>query len=307
MIGQVFLKTGETPSLIDKSYRKNIDISEYTTKKGTGTLTTGGSGCGKTTKLIKDTKESKNPIIFSYTNKAVENIRSRVDDSLKSNVHTFDSYFNEFKSDAENLKLLANKDVFIDEFSTVPNKWMTLIYHSFVANNLKVNLNGDTNQCDPVEGNRKSTYDYTKSPAILDMCCEINTLKYIKESARYDEKTYNMLSNFLKTGQIKDKLGNCVNTDVNICYYNSTRKVINKSCSNAFSEGKPYTNINSMYNGKKGSYKVCTDTPVICIDNLRDRGMFNSQQFTIKSINKNEVTIKENDQKFSKISERNSI
>ena len=55
-------------------------------------------------------------------NKAVANIRSRVDDNLKSKVHTFNSYFNEFVSDTENLKLLANKDVFIHEFSMVPNK-----------------------------------------------------------------------------------------------------------------------------------------------------------------------------------------
>ena len=122
MIGQVFLNTGETPSLIDKSYRKNIDITEYTIKRGTGILTTAGTGCGKTTKLINDAKKSKNPIIFSFTNKAVDNIRSKVDNSLKSNVHTFDSHFNEFKSDVENLKLLANRNVFLNEFSMVPNK-----------------------------------------------------------------------------------------------------------------------------------------------------------------------------------------
>ena len=46
-------------------------------------------------------------------------------------------------------------------------------------------------------------------------------------------------------------------------------------------------------------YKVCADTPVICIDNMKGQGMFNSQQFTVKSINKNDVTIKENYKKFS--------
>ena len=56
---------------------------------------------------------------------------------------------------------------------------------------------------------------------------------------------------------------------------------------------------NFSYNGGKEVYEVCADTPVICIDNMKDQGMFNSQQFTVKSINKNGVTIKENDQKFS--------
>ena len=111
----------------------------------------------------------------------MDNIRSRVDDSMKNKVHTFDSYFNEFISDAENLKLLSNKNVFIDEFSTVPNKWITLTYNSLVANNLRVNIYGDINQCDPVEDNSRLTYDHTKSPAILDMCCEVVELKYIEE------------------------------------------------------------------------------------------------------------------------------
>ena len=57
--------------------------------------------------------------------------------------------------------------------------------------------------------------------------------------------------------------------------------------------------VNFSYNGGKEVYKVCADAPVICIDSMKDRGMFNSQQFTVKSINKSSVTIKENDQKFS--------
>ena len=53
------------------------------------------------------------------------------------------------------------------------------------------------------------------------------------------------------------------------------------------------------YNGGKEEYKICDGTPVICIDNMKDRKMFNSQQFTVKSINKNGVRIKENNEKFS--------
>ena len=88
------------------------------------------------------------------------------------------------------LKLLAGKGVFMDEFSMVPNKWITLLYDSFVANNLRVNLCGDVNQCGPVEGNSKLKYDHTKSPAILEMCSNIIQLDYIEESARYDKKTF---------------------------------------------------------------------------------------------------------------------
>ena len=129
----------------------------------------------------------------------------------------------------------------------IPNKWLTLIYYSFVANNLKINLYGDSNQCDPVEGNSRLIYNYTKSPAILDTCSDTTGLKYIKESARYYQKTY-MLSNFLKTDQIKDKIGNIMGSYINICYYNSTQIDVNKLCPEAFCKGKPYMTVNFNYN-----------------------------------------------------------
>ena len=128
-----------------------------------------------------------------------------MDYNLKSKVHAFDSYFNEFVSDTENLKLLANKDVFIDEFSMVPNKGLTLIYNSFVANNLKVNLYGDSNQDDPVEGNSRLIYDYTKNPAILHMCSDTIELKYIKESARYDKKLIILCLTSLRLARLRIK------------------------------------------------------------------------------------------------------
>ena len=108
-----------------------------------------------------------------------------------------------------------------------------------------------------------------------------------------------MLSNFLATGRLNEKLADYTDSYVNICYFNSTRIDVNKICSDAFCEGKQHLKVNFCYNGGKEEYKVCDWTPVICIDNMKDRKMFNSQQFTIKSININGVTIMENDQKFS--------
>ena len=58
-----------------------------------------------------------------------------------------------------------------------------------------------------------------------------------------------MLYNFVKTGQIKDKIGNIVGSYVNICFYNNTQIDVNKLCSDAFCEGKPYTIVNFNYNG----------------------------------------------------------
>ena len=96
----------------------------------------------------------------------------------------------------------------------------------------------------------------------------------------------------------KPKMGKYVGSMVNICYYNSTSIGVNKMSSNASCDGKRSINVNFSYNGKKELYKVYSGTPVICIDNMKDREMFNSQIFTVKRISGKSVTIKGNDKTF---------
>lgn len=52
-------------------------------------------------------------------------------------LHTFDSYFSEW-ANYENR--LANKTFFIEEFSMVPNKWMTKIYETSKRHNNQYSL-----------------------------------------------------------------------------------------------------------------------------------------------------------------------
>ena len=166
----------------------------------------------------------------------------------------------------------------------VSNKWMTLIYHSFVRNNTKVSLHGDSYQCDPVEGMSRIVYDNTKSPAILDMCHKTIEKKYIKESARYDIKTHNMLTEFLKTGQLNENFNKYTATFVNICYHNNTRIAINKMCADEFAKDKNHHTVKFISDKKIETYKASDGMPVICTANMRDRKMYNSQQFTIRKI-----------------------
>ena len=76
-----------------------------------------------------------------------------------------------------------------------------------------------------------------------------------------------MLTNFLETTRLNQKLGDCTYSLVNIYYFNSTRIKVNKICSDAFCEGKQHVKVN-CYNGGKEEYKICNGTPVICIDNI---------------------------------------
>ena len=86
---------------------------------------------------------------------------------------------------------LEEKTLFIEEFSVVPNKWMTKIYNAFTKFNNKVYMFGDPNQCEPVEAGSSSNYNYLNSEAIREMCGNIQTLDYIDSTCRYHKQTCN--------------------------------------------------------------------------------------------------------------------
>lgn len=90
-IGNVFTTNSECV-YFEKHYRDNFDPDDYTDFVGDGVIYYGRAGCGKTTKLIKLASEAPNPIILLFTNKATENVKSRIDDSLRVKCYTFDSY-----------------------------------------------------------------------------------------------------------------------------------------------------------------------------------------------------------------------
>ena len=58
------------------------------------------------------------------------------------------------------LNSLEDKTIFIEEFSMVQNKWMTLIYKALTMFNNKIFMFEDPNQCEPVESNSQRRYNF---------------------------------------------------------------------------------------------------------------------------------------------------
>lgn len=82
----------------EKHYRENIDVKEYEIVNGKGIIFNGQAGSGKTTKLCEMVLKTENPLVLSFTNKAVENVKSRLQKMNYSGdvnkiCYTFDSYF----------------------------------------------------------------------------------------------------------------------------------------------------------------------------------------------------------------------
>lgn len=148
-------------------------------------------------------RETENPLVLSFTNKAIENVKARLTNNLyeKRNANkiyfTFDS---EWKG--RDLKSLEDKTIFIEEFSMVQNKWMTLIYKALTMFNNKIFMFEDPNQREPVESNSQRRYNFLESKTVNEMCPKRKNLEYIESGCRYDIKIHEMSDKFLKTGQI---------------------------------------------------------------------------------------------------------
>ena len=297
-IGKAYI-TDSPLCYFERHYRENMDFDCYKAIEGEGRIYNGQAGSGKTTKMCKMVMKTDKPIVLSFTNKAVQNVKDRLrkmeyEGNPDAICHTFDSYFCEWNgfSSVTNLKNLEDKTIFVDEFSMVPNKWITLIYKAFVLYGIKVYMFGDPNQCSPVESGSRISYNYLRSKSVRQMCPENVTLKYIEESSRYDKKTHSVLDDFLKKGKlvknfspIDDKLYK------NICYLNKTRIEVNTRCCDKFVEGKEYENVVFKYNDKKEEYKVCVDMPVIATENLKDREIFNTMEFLVESVSEDSIWI----------------
>ena len=183
---------------------------------------------------------------------------------------------------------LDGKTIFIEEFSMVPNKWMTIIYKAFSMFNLTVYMFGDPNQCEPVEGGSQINYSCLESKTVRQMCPKVETLEYIEKSCRYDKQTHNILKTFLKHGKISSYFQPIDQKFYkNICFLNSTRITVNSQCCDEFTKGKKYETVGFKYNNKVETYKVCTGMPVLATTNIKDKDIYNTMEFTIEDIQNN--------------------
>lgn len=199
-------------------------------------------------------KETENPLVLSFTNKAIENVKARLTNNLyeKRNANkiyfTFDSYFCEWKG--RDLNSLEDKTIFIEEFSMVQNKWMTLIYKALTMFNNKIFMFGDPNQCEPVKSNSQRIYNFLESKTVNEMCPKRKNLEYIESGYRYDKKIHEMSDKFLKTGQISTYFKPIDKYYKNLCYLHSTRIKDNTECCDRFVKNKKNKRADLKYNGK---------------------------------------------------------
>ena len=111
---------------------------------GNGAIYYCGAGCGKTYRLCQKALAANDPIILTFTNNAIQNVKSVLCDAynnyeLAKQCYTFDLFFCDHHG--LDITALEGKTIFGDEYSMTPNKWMTKLYQAFTkykAHNLHV-------------------------------------------------------------------------------------------------------------------------------------------------------------------------
>ena len=84
-IGKAY-RTDSKLVYFEKKYRENLDLDSYEIVTGTGQIVNGQAGSGKTTLLCKMVSECEKPLVLSFTNKAIENVKQRLR-KTKNNKH----------------------------------------------------------------------------------------------------------------------------------------------------------------------------------------------------------------------------
>lgn len=253
-----------------------------------GCLFLGVGGSGKTFILQQIAEMAKvgavkEVVVVSFTNSAVENLKSRGTEAF-----TFHSYYGGKRGDTEeevdDLKLQIDYSklgktgvLLIDEYTMLPPSCYAGIMREQKKHGFKVICFGDYRQCLPVD---KVKTIYHRNPMFLDMCgnmiCEV---AYKPRLARYDNRMYDALCDFDKTG----KLSHVWNVGIPKTYKHLSWKVKTAERVNAEMFGKWVEEHGSEVVSLAGM-KVCAGMPLVCKENDKKRGFFKTQEWVLEEV-----------------------
>ena len=261
------------------------DIMEVLDKKG-GLLLQASAGNGKTyvaKQIAKKLMEKGYGVkIIAPTNKAGLNIGG-------STIHKFLKIDKEGNISSKLLKIIKEKYqyIIIDEISMIGKELWKRINLLKINSNIKFLLLGDEKQCPPVEN--EDIEDYFNHPAVKSICNYNRNILDVRK--RYDEKLYNILEdvNNIKIDYIKEPL-----TERNICYFNKTRKRINKYWNDKKKNDNDLFIPADEENDKTQDMYIYKDLPVIAMKTKHDGDdvlFANSETFYIGEIDNEYISL----------------
>lgn len=261
------------------------DIMEVLDKKG-GLLLQASAGNGKTyvaKQIAKKLMEKGHGVkIIAPTNKAGLNIGG-------CTIHKFLRIDKNGCISSKFLKIVKEKYqyIIIDEISMIGKELWKRINLLKINSNIKFLLLGDDKQCPPVEN--EDIEDYFNHPAVKSICNYNRNVLNVRK--RYDENLYNILEdvNNIKIDYIKEPL-----TERNICYFNKTRKRINKYWNDKKKKDVDLFIPADEENDKTQDMYIYKDLPVIAMKTKHDGDdvlFANSETFNVGEIDNEYISL----------------
>ena len=197
----------------------------------------------------------------------------------------------------EVLQAMNLKYIFVDEVSMLQEKFYKfLLALKKLKPDLKFIISGDYSQLLPVCDRITTTYDYSRNPAIYELC-DFNMIQLTK-CRRADDKLFNLIK-FENVPNLKPEhfttTSDITKYDIHLCYTNKKRIKINdimmKHKAIDYKGGK--IDINKLFwDSLSQDVILQIDTPIIAKINNKDIGIVNNERFKITAIEKNIITIK---------------
>ena len=270
------------------------DIIKLAKSKG-GLLIKGRAGTGKDYIVEKGLPELDPICKMALTNKASLIMGG-------TTIHKSLGINQDDKACSTLMNAYKNKDiVVINEISMITaNLWYKLYLLKKKQPHLTFILLGDYRQCKPIEEERIDINDYNYfNHSIVKFLTNYNMVE-LTERQRYDKEMWDFLEDFYEKRIINKPLQTLTTPyDYNakkICYYNRTRKQINRICMNAM---KPITSKllkfdddeNNPSTFSQQSIYLYEGLPVMSIKNVKDYEMVNGDEFIVKSFTEETFTL----------------
>ena len=264
------------------------DIMEVLDKKG-GLLLQASAGNGKTyvaKQIAKKLMEKGYGVkIIAPTNKAGLNIGG-------STIHKFLKIDKEGNISSKLLKIVKEKYqyIIIDEISMIGKELWKRINLLKINSNIKFLLLGDEKQCPPVEN--EDIEDYFNHSAVKSICNYNRNILDVRK--RYDEKLYNILED---VNNIKIDYAHAIKeplTERNICYFNKTRKRINKYWNDKKKKDGDLFILADEENDKTQDMYIYEGLPVIAMKTKHDGDNIlfaNSETFNVGNIDNEYISL----------------
>jgi nucleoside-triphosphatase THEP1 len=238
-----------------------------------GLLLQGNAGNGKTYVAKKISERVAGRVkILAPTNKAALNIGG-------STIHSFLKMTEDCKINMRLLKLINEKYdyIIIDEISMITKQLWKILCILKKETDIKFILLGDDKQCPPVE--KEAIDNYFNHSALKYLTHNNRNILTIRK--RYDAELYDMLKDVDNIDTAKFPLRD---TERNICYFNTTRKLVNKQWNERLNtDNSLFIPVNADDNYTQDTY-LYEGLPVIARKSKKEDNQLkfvNSETFTV--------------------------